>query len=64
MTEHEPDDDATFARRLFSSEPEDEPTQPPDPTKNNHSPREGANPTGQDHDDLRTFTAELFSRAD
>lgn len=65
MTEHEPDDDATFARRLFSSEPEDEPEQPrPDPTKNNHSPREGTNPTGQDHDDLRTFTAELFSRAD
>ena len=61
------DDDAlsAYARQLFGTEPDPEPEQPPDPVKGNHSPREGNNPTGQGADaDLRTFTAELFRRAD
>jgi len=62
-------DDAlsTFARQLFSDpelDPEPEPEQPPDRSKNNLSPREGTNPTVHSDQDLQTFTAELFSRAD
>lgn len=64
MTDNDDDDAlAAFTRNLFGRPDTDAEDGQDDGRPANHVPREGNNPTPVAGEDLRTFTAELFDRA-